>query len=70
MSLTVHAVFLIDNAFCFQESDELMEWWNTVKGLHDCVKLVCPSHTYNKKKDMYLLHVIIVLCLLLVSRLG
>lgn len=28
-----------DKVLCFQENDELMEWWNTVKGLYVCVQL-------------------------------
>ena len=28
-----------DKRICFQENDELMEWWNTVKGLYVCVQL-------------------------------
>uniref|UniRef100_A0A8C9ZRQ2 Apolipoprotein L domain containing 1a n=1 Tax=Sander lucioperca TaxID=283035 RepID=A0A8C9ZRQ2_SANLU len=40
----------IDKCLCFQENDDLMEWWNTVKGQYDCPST--HTHTHTKRMSM------------------
>lgn len=60
----------INGRSCFQEGDELMEWWNTVKGAYEHLFCLVFFIALNFFFSLHSLHLMIVIFVLLVARLD